>query len=83
MRTPFEVRFTFEIEDDVRMPLRVTGNVTPWLPAIRPSWNEPGQPSEGRELEDMKVFCGSRLMPALEMMLLADEKFLKAVEDAL
>lgn len=79
----FEIELNWEVEDDVFMPLRVLGRITPWLPAIRPSWNEPGQPGEGRELEDLKVFSGSRLDPILEASLLGDDRFMRAVEAAL
>ena len=80
MNTPFEVSFTYEIEEGVSMPLRVTGRRTPWIPEVKATMGDPGAPAEGHELEDLKVFCGARLPPMLENMLLADEQFIEAVE---
>lgn len=83
MSQRFEVNLTWEIEDDVFIPLSVRGRQQARLPAIRPAWNEPGAPAEGGELEDLKVFSGARLDPRHEAKLLADDSFMMAVEAAI
>lgn len=79
----FEVCLTWEVEDDIFMPIRVIGRKTAQLPAIRPGWSDPGSPAEGGELEDLKVFSGGRLPPLLEADLLSQDSFMRAVEAAL
>ncbi len=79
----FEVLLTWEIEDDIFIPVRVIGRKTAQLPAIRPGWNDPGSPAEGGELEDLNVYSGSRLPSDTESRLLSDDRFIRAVEAAL
>lgn len=76
----FEVAITWEIEDDIFIPLRVTGIKQPVIPSIRRGHPDFWSPAEGGEIEDIKVYSGARLLPALEARLLADEAFIRAVD---
>lgn len=77
----FDVKFNYEVEEGVSLPVRVTGSRTKFYPAKTNCPNEDSRPAEGGELEDLKVFSGQRLPPALERMLLMDDEFLRRVEE--
>lgn len=65
------------------MPVRVIGVKMPSFSAVRRGSPDSWAPAEGGELEDLKVFSGSRLPPKIEDMLLTDESFIRAVEAAI
>lgn len=79
----FEVSFTWELEDGIAVPIRVTGHQQPIIPANFYGEPESWSPQEGGELEDMKVFSGNRLSRDVEDKLLGDERFIEMVEAGL
>lgn len=79
----FEVSLTWEVEENVFMPIRVMGIKRPAIPAVRAGHPDNWEPAEGGELEDIKVYSGGRLTPKLEYKLITDPAFHRAIEAAL
>lgn len=72
--------FVYEVEEGVELPLRVFGVKQPVVPAQKASWNDPGAPAEGGELEDLTIYSGARLEPDQEKRLLKDTHFLERLD---
>ncbi len=75
------VALSWEVEDGVELPLRVYFKRHNRIAAVKASFNEPGAPAEGGEIEDVHIYSGARLAPALENRLIADDRFMTKVEE--
>lgn len=52
----FDVKVTYFLDDEDGIEIRIEGEISPFIPAQGPTYSCGGQPAEGGEIEDYKIF---------------------------